>query len=486
MFVPPTAKAGSERVPGPYDPAAAAGPESPCADAALAELPLELVERRIGELAAQISAATCRWLELVAEFERRGGHEQLGFASCASWLAWYCSVDQRSAREHVRVARRLTELPLIRAAFAVGRLSYSKVRALARGAEPAMEEHLLELAQHASAAQLERIMSGYRSATSDQDAERARERRHLSTQWEDDGSLRIRGSLPPEEGALLVKAIELAQTALAAGGPGDQAPDRADALVALAESGIAGGITGAEGGDRHQVVVHVDLADLPDRDRVDGAGRQGEKGGPGAEAGTEEGRSRGARLESGPPIAAETLRRIGCDASLVTMIERDGEPLSVGRKSRSLPPSIARALRSRDRTCRFPGCERTRFVDAHHIHHWADGGETKLDNLVRLCRHHHRLIHEGGFTVERLEPGAGSARLVFRNPHGVVIEESPEPPSGSVEGLLAGLEAEGRQVDPGGVFPLSAGAPMDLHLTVWGLAQRWERCRGEGEPMRGP
>jgi hypothetical protein len=88
-----------------------------------------------------------------------------------------------------------------------------------------------------------------------------------------------------------------------------------------------------------------------------------------------------------------------------------GEPLSIGRKSRSIPPSIRRALKARDDGCRFPGCTHKRFVDGHHIEHWADGGDTSLENLVQLCRHHHRLVHEGGFACERLEGG----RLVFRD-----------------------------------------------------------------------
>ncbi|HSN70122.1 MAG TPA: HNH endonuclease, partial [Steroidobacteraceae bacterium] len=96
-----------------------------------------------------------------------------------------------------------------------------------------------------------------------------------------------------------------------------------------------------------------------------------------------------------------------CDASVVRIIEdADGEPLDVGRKTRTIPPAIRRALHSRDKGCRFPGCTHTRFVDGHHIQHWSDGGETKLSNLVLLCRFHHRLVHEGGVDIERLDDGA--------------------------------------------------------------------------------
>jgi hypothetical protein len=113
----------------------------------------------------------------------------------------------------------------------------------------------------------------------------------------------------------------------------------------------------------------------------------------------------GAAKSSGdPPIPVETVRRLSCDASLLRVLENPhGEPLDVGRKTRSIPPNIRRALNSRDGGCRFPGCTHQRYVDAHHIEHWAEGGETKLSNLVTLCRLHHRLVHEG----EIIEPRPG-------------------------------------------------------------------------------
>ena len=110
-------------------------------------------------------------------------------------------------------------------------------------------------------------------------------------------------------------------------------------------------------------------------------------------------------MEDGPHVTAETSRRIACDSSIVAIREdENGEPLSIGRRSRTIPPPMRRALRARDKGCRFPGCTNTRFVDGHHIRHWADGGETSLDNLVLLCRHHHHLVHEGGFACEK-SPG---------------------------------------------------------------------------------
>jgi hypothetical protein len=164
----------------------------------------------------------------------------------------------------------------------------------------------------------------------------------------------------------------------------------ADALVLLAEESLAAAQAEMrQGGDRYQVVVHVDADALRELD----GGR--------------------AEVDGGEPLAAETARRICCDASLIPLLERAGKPLSVGRKTRAIPTALRRALRSRDHGCRFPGCSQHRWVDAHHIEHWAHGGDTSMDNLVQLCRHHHRLVHEGGFSVERR-----AGNFVFRRPDG--------------------------------------------------------------------
>jgi len=136
--------------------------------------------------------------------------------------------------------------------------------------------------------------------------------------------------------------------------------------------------------DRYQVVVHV-AADVS-ADRVPSG--------------------RTPHIENGPHVSAETSRRIACDSSVLRIDEdKNGEPLAIGRKSRSIPPAMRRALRMRDKGCRFPGCTNDKFVDGHHIEHWADGGETSLDNLVLLCRRHHHLVHEGGFSCEKTVSG---------------------------------------------------------------------------------
>ena len=156
---------------------------------------------------------------------------------------------------------------------------------------------------------------------------------------------------------------------------------RAEALIAVADAFLAGGAgtgrTARAGGDRYQVVVHADAAAL-----------SGEEPGGRCE------------LDDGSPLAIETVRRLACDASIVQLLERDGQPLRIGRRTRTIPPALRRALNARDRGCRFPGCGSRRFLDAHHIEHWAKGGATDLDNLLLLCGHHHRLLHEGGYRVD--------------------------------------------------------------------------------------
>jgi hypothetical protein len=173
---------------------------------------------------------------------------------------------------------------------------------------------------------------------------------------------------------------------------------RADALVRMAQG--YSNSTEANSGDRFMVHVHTDMETL-------------KQGGTGGEA----------ELEEGGNISAETARRVSCDAGLVHWLDTsNGEPLSIGRKSRTIPPAIRRALQRRDGGCRFPGCTNSHFVDAHHIQHWADGGETAMENLVSLCRHHHRLVHEGGFGIRASTLGV----IEFSNPDGEIIPTGPD------------------------------------------------------------
>ena len=158
---------------------------------------------------------------------------------------------------------------------------------------------------------------------------------------------------------------------------------RADALAALAERFLTKSPDADEGlrsADRYQVVIHASAEALPEYGPVDPEDPP--------------------QVQDGPVLATETVRRITCDCSVVPIWEtKDGEPLRIGRKARVVTPALNRALKRRDGGCRFPGCVNTRFVQGHHIQHWADGGETSLENTVLLCSHHHRLVHEGGYYI---------------------------------------------------------------------------------------
>jgi len=350
----------------------------------------------------------------------------------------------------------------VRAAFARGELSYSKVRAITRVEGLEREADMLSLARHATAAQLERLVRAHRGVLAVERAARgARAERWLTWDHDDDGSLLIHGRLPAEEGAVLIAALEAARdrmTAASAEAPtadddelvdepfeedpraaSAEAPTtsageaRADALLYMADALLAGSDGTRTGGDRYQVVVHVDTATL----------RAGERGAT-------------CELDDGMPLAAETARRLACDASLVRILERDGRPLSVGRKTRAIPPALRRALAARDRGCRFPGCTARHHIDAHHVEHWACGGETSLRNLVQLCRHHHRLLHEGGYAIH----SHGDGRVTFRRPDGRRIPDCPA----AARGHTAAVHT--RRIRPEACLSLSHGERMDLDLGV--------------------
>src|SRR6478736_3938218 len=161
-----------------------------------------------------VAAAPCRFLVLLADFDARRGWASWEMNSCAQWLSWKCQMSSGTAREHVRVARALRELPMIRARFAAATLSYAKVRALTRIATPATEAGLAELAGPMTANQLERFARAHRQVTAAGDAD-ARVRRRLTWRVEEDGSLSGTFRLPPLQGAVLLKTLRVACAELA-------------------------------------------------------------------------------------------------------------------------------------------------------------------------------------------------------------------------------------------------------------------------------
>jgi hypothetical protein len=447
--------------------------KSPTPEPSLSACSLAELEAQITELAGQLNAANYRWLTLIGEFDRRKGWWDGSLHSCAHWLNFKCGLDLGAAREKVRVAGALPGVPKIAAAMARGELSYSKVRALTRVATPATEENLLMIALHGTAYHVEKVVRLFRRAQEAEELSREAQQqagRSVEYWYDTDGSLVLKARLPALAGALLVKALEVAIDAVPATRlnvefaeerPLSYASRRADALARVAEGYLQNPVDSAEvsTADRYQVVVHVDAETLKEQS----AGR--------------------CHLEHGPTLPAETVRRLSCDASLVRIVETErGEPLDVGRKTRSIPPAIRRALNARDPGCCFPGCTYQRYLDAHHVEHWVDGGETKLKNLVHLCRTHHRLVHEGGITVTARAGGGWR----FARPDGREFDLPHRDAAASALDWTALRDTHaqlGIEIDSDTAATRWRGERMDYELGVWVLCNQQERAQHASSPV---
>jgi hypothetical protein len=407
-------------------------------------VPLERVEAQICELAGHLAAATCRFLVLLADFDARRGWASWEMSSCAAWLSWKCQMSSGTAREHVRVARALRELPVIRARFAAATLSYAKVRALTRIATPATEAGLAELAGPMTANQLERFARAHRQVTAADDTE-ARVRRRLAWRFEEDGSLSGTFRLPPLQGAVLLKALRAAcaeDTSAVR-----TSSDLADGLVAVAESFLAGKVAGADDPEIYQVVVHAGVsAETP-------AAQARVPGDPADPA--------RCHVEDGPAISVSTAQMITCTAALSWMTHGDGGAvLALGRRRRRPSSAIRRAARERDHgRCRFPGCE-SRRVDLHHIQHWINGGRTDLENLISLCPWHHKIVHDHGYLIAA-RPGGGT--FAFYRPDGTPLPSSPPlpEPDGPIE------QAHDADITPDTIIPPWYGERLDLDHAIY-------------------
>jgi len=429
---------------------------------------LDQLGDEIAELSAHLDAATSRLLDLIREFDARGGWSN-GFRSCAAWLSWRVGFAPGAAREHVRVARALGSLPRLSHAFARGELSYSKVRELTRVATPETEERLLAVGRAGTAEHVERIVRGWRrmdAKAEAQEAARQHTGRALHVYPDEDGTVTIRGRLAPEVGALLLKALEAARESLyqrrheqeaeaeqATAGQPTMEQQQADALALLAETALHHGIDPSVPGERYQVVVHVDAAVLTDAAQ------------PGQSV-----------LEDGLRVPAGTSQRLACDATRVVMRhDADGRVTEIGARTRTIPPALRRALHHRDTGCRFPGCA-VRVGQAHHIRHWAQGGPTKLSNLALLCRWHHRAVHEEGYQVERHPDGA----LQFRRPDGRIIHDVPLPaavPTDPVAVMRVRHEQNGLALHPRTAIPDWRGEPLDVGYAIDVLHPRARRMQ---------
>jgi hypothetical protein len=370
-----------------------------------------------------------RLLAMLRELDRRDNFTGLPY-SIVGWLAETFGISYGAAREKVRSARALAHLPLTETAFREGHLSYSKVRALTRVARPDDEAALLNEARHLSADALEKLVMRYRQRERLDDVQQLIRQRSLTWSWDVDGSLVVRARLTPEQGAIWLKALEKAESAIDSD---DEFQIRqADALTHALEESLLDGRDGTEHKDRprvadhYQAVVHVPAEMFCRPELADRVSAETSPADVPAETACEDGCSaqlptrpalprrwldfieeKTAVIENGPVLHPATVRRLTCDGALISVLHGfGGEVLNIGTKTRVIPPAIRRALKARDGVrCQYPGCSRARYLRGHHIVHWADGGETKLDNLVLLCSKHHTYVHEWGLSVIRTERG---------------------------------------------------------------------------------
>jgi hypothetical protein len=401
---------------------------------------------RVCELSAHIQAATARLAELAAELDDAGDWSREGMRSCAHWLSVNTGCDVWTGTEIVRVGHALAELPAIHEAFATARISFDKARAVTRVALPADEDIWLDVALAASGAQLTRICNAFRraSAADGEDvAARQQAQRRVRYWWREDGMLELFATLPPEDGQVVLAAIESLAAARPAATPDDGPRNaypasfpaldtfgarRADAFVRICEGWLTGGSAQERRLPKRELVVHVDIETLVN--------------------GTDGGRC---HLEDGPAITLEMARRFGCDADIFAVIQRDGLPIDVGRKRRLASPRQRRALQVRDGICRFPGCCVPASVcRPHHVEFWWLGGPTTLANQVSLCEFHHNRLHDGIFRIVILEGG----EFRFETPEGRAIQ--PEDRR-AVDPALGGISAVRRVAE-------AAGVPMDLDV----------------------
>ena len=370
---------------------------------------------RLCEALAHVHAAQAEVALLAAAFDADGGWGGAGIRSLPHWLSIQAGLDLSTSADLLRIGQGLADLPLIRQAATSGQLSLDKVRALLRVATPADEAVWLELALGADASQLTRICRECRRSM-DADApgqtDELMARRGLWTRHQENGMLRLVALLPPEDGAAVVAALEaVARGDAAARRQGEGEVDggaasaerahepwaarRLDALRAVCDHAMAAGPEGlVSNPDAVQMVVHVDVGVLTG-EQPDGR----------------------CHLDDGTPLATSVARRLGCDAEVVAITERDGLPIDVGRRRRLFTGRQRRALQVRDRTCRYPGCPvssgRTR---AHHLVDWWRGGRTDLANGLCICDPHHTALHEGEFRIVRQADG----ELRFETPDGVL------------------------------------------------------------------
>ena len=429
---------------------------------------------RISAAAADAARCQATLLELIGEFDAMEAIRYWNdFKSLAHWLSWSCSMTPGVAREHVRVAKALRRMSTIAELFRRGRLSYSKVREVTRVVDVVDEQRLTELALTATASQLARMISGFRSA----DGMRISQQTKRKVTWHerDDGMVEVRARLPKDEAAVLLTAIDAAKDQFGPPSKADPCSEQpepapgvgtysnADALVAVARGFLNTAAQDRSGEDRTLVVVHVSADNLV-REGAD------------VPAGTSQPAAAVCHIAGAGSVEPATAQRLACDNRLLgAVIDKHGPVLALGRTRRLVSKAQRRALLMRDQMCRYPGCHSTRHLKAHHLVPWILGGRTDLNNLILLCQWHHTAVHEGGVSITQ-----GPDGWVFTKPDGQPCDwrVSDENLARHLDFALSRRQQTRDRLaavdsfhhpDARTIRPRWAGEPFDLHACVQAL-----------------
>jgi Domain of unknown function (DUF222)/HNH endonuclease len=406
--------------------------------------------QQIGERSAQIARLHSALLSDIAEFDRAEAWRGDGAVSMVAWVSGHCGVSTSTARQWVRAAGPLESLPCLAEGLASGELSIDVVAPLAEVASPETDSVLREASAHWSVRQAQELVAWHRAqqeelervqetkgdaagagadvpGSASQPVAAAREFEHRTlhfndtrhSMWvaftKDDYAVvksALVASVKADKLAAAARTAKIAKPSWRSSGPLESSESSEsseyvpydkrlyDALMHFVEGG---GSTSDRGSRRRaRLIVHAPLEALL------GSATNGVPelaGGVG-------------------PIGIEVARRLACDADVVLSVEsQDGSVLDQGRARREPTPAQRMEIDRRDKGCRFPGCPYTEFTDVHHLHHWTDGGETSLYNLVTLCDRHHRAVHELGWVVQ----GDANEVLTFVSPHGREATSAPSP-----------------------------------------------------------
>jgi hypothetical protein len=416
--------------------------------------PTEL-EDEIARTCGVLNAATGRLVSLIAQVLESESWQVSGIQSPAQWVAWQCGVSPARARSLVAMARRRTELPATTAAHEAGELCEDQVAVICRHAPAGIDAQVADLARAATVTQLRRVLGSYTfgDGSSKQSKDEAGESappeppeevRSVSFGQTESGSWRLSAELPPDEGALVERALTAARDELFHAREGEPAPAAnpgrlaspnnvtwADAFVAMAERSLGATAAQRPHHERHMVLLHV---------------------------ATEADGSTGGHLHLGPGLSEGLRRFVGCDARIRPVFEAGGKPVSVGRAFRTVPERTRVVIEERDRGCRVPGCDRSRWLHVHHIEHWEDGGTSDTPNLLALCRRHHRLHHLGhlGIRGDADDPDG----VVFTDHRGRRLDSTgrPVPPGRPVEAAAHDLGI------PAGAWSHPTGERLDTDV----------------------